>query len=220
MPTYVFKHYCIICSTFLIGSPTKKLKQELNCDYHDVPLKELIEPVTGSSDYQLVCKFFSAENVPIKLLQYLYIFGKKYPSDIFESCWRQQCKSRVDLDTFQKVYEVVCIPVLTECKEVLVSLEQRTMTLENVMVYFWKFELDELKRNLQHLCEGMRECFPNDKQLVASRSWIPPVVASIQEYKKIRSYLVTAKIVLQLKESMKLTGDFAAVDTIVQQVGN
>ena len=178
----------------------------------------MIEPVTGSSDYQLVSQFFSAENVPIKLLQYLYIVGKRYPSDIFESCWRQQCKSCVDLDTFQKVYEVVCIPVLTECKEVLVSLQQRTMTLQNVMVYFLKFEPDELKVNLQHLCEGLRECFPSDKQLVAPRNWVPAVVASIQEYKKIKSHITTAKIVLELKDSMKLTGDFTAVNTIVQQV--
>ena len=178
----------------------------------------MIEPVTGSNDYQLVSQFFSTENVPIKLLQYLYIVGKQYPNDIFESCWRQQCKSCVDLDTFQKVYEVVCIPVLTECKEVLVSLHQRTMTLENVMVYFLKFEPDELKNHLQHLCEGMRECFPSDKQLVAPSSWVPGVVATIQVYKKMKRDITTAMIVLKLKDSMKLTGDFAAVDTIVQLV--
>ena len=143
-----------------------------------------------------------------------------YPNDIFESCWRQQCKSCVDLYTFQQVYEIVCIPVLTECKEILVSLEQRTMTLENVMIYFWKFEPNELKSNLQHLCEGMKKCFPNDMQLLASRSWVPAVVASIQEYKKINSYVATAKIVLQLKESMELTGDFTAVNTIIRQVDN
>ena len=210
----------IICITFSIGSLTKSLKQELNIDYYDIPLKELIEPVTDSSDSQLVCKFFSTKNVPIELLQYLYIVGKRYPNDIFESCWRQRCKSFVDLYTFQEVHELVCIPVLTECKEILVSLEQRTITLGNVEVYFFKFEPNEMKSHLQHLCEGMRECFPNDKGLVASRNWVPAVVASIQEYKMMKSFIATAKIVLKLKESMELTGDFTAVNMIVQQVEN
>ena len=199
---------------------TKELLQELNKDYYDIPVKELFVSITDSSNTQLVCKFFSTENVPAKLLRYLYIVGKKYPNDIFETCWRQQCKSCANLHTFQAVYEMVCIPVLTECQEILVSLEQGTMTLENVEMYCWRFESNELKNNLQHLCQGIKECFPSNKQLLPPRNWVSTVAKNIQEYKKISSYIAAAKIVLMLKDSMKLTGDFTAVNTIVQQVFN
>jgi len=198
----------------LIGSLAKILLQELNNDYNDVPVKELFD----SDESHSVCKFFSTKDVPTELLEYLYIVGKKYPNDIFETCWRQQFKSCADLLTFKAVHEMVCIPVLTECKEILVSLEQGTMTLENVEYYLWRFDINELKTHLQNLCQGLRECFPNDKQLLHHRNWVPSVVANIQEYKKIRSYRDAARIVLLLKDSMKLTGDFTAVNTIVQQV--
>ena len=201
-----------------IESLTKKLLQELNKDHYDIPVKELFVPLTDSSSSQVVCKFFSTENVPAELLRYLYIVGKKYHNDIFETLWRKQCKSCANLRTFQAVFDMVCIPVLTECKEILVSLEQRTMTLENVEMYFWRFESIELKKNLQSLCEGMKECFPGEKQLLSPINWVSTVAKSIQEYKKISSYMAAAKIVLLLKDSMKLTGDFTAVNTIVQQV--
>ena len=175
-------------------------------------------PITDSSNTQLVCKFFSTENVPAELLRYLYIVGKKYPNDIFETCWQQQSKSCANLHTFQAVYEMVCIPVLTECQEILVSLEQGTMTLENVEMYFWRFESNKLKNNLQHLCQGIKECFPSNKQLLPPRNWVSTVATNIQKYKKRSSYVAAAKIVLMLKDSMKLTGDFTAVNTIVQQV--
>ena len=175
--------------------------------------------VTNSGGSQLTCKFFSTENVPTELLQHLYIVGKKYPNDIFETCWKQQCKLYVNLDTFEVVHKMVCTPVLNKCEKILVSLEQGTMTLEDVEKYFWSFhEANELKGNLEKLCQGIKECFPNHKQLLAPRSWVPSVVANIQEYKKLDGYIVAAKIVLQLKDSMKLSGDFTAVNTIVQQV--
>ena len=211
-------HYCI-CSLLFIGSLTKKLFEELNKDHNNIPVKELFVPVTTSSGSQLACKFFSTENVPNELLQHLYIIGKKYPNDIFESCWRQQSKSYANLNTFEGVHQMVCTPVFNECEQILVSLEQGTMTLENVENYFSSFhETNELKNNLEKLCQGIRECFPNHKHLRAPRSWVPSVVTSIQEYKKLNGYTAAAKIVLQLKDSMKLNGDFTAVNTIVEQV--
>ena len=209
--------YCINLS-LSIGSLTKKLLEELNNNYNDIPVKDLFVLITDSGDPQLVCKFFSTENVPNELLRYLYIIGKKYPNDIFDNCWREQCKSCPNVHTFEAVYKMVCIPVLTKCKEILVSLEQGTMTLENVEQYFWRFESNELKSNLQSLCLGIKECFPDYKQLSAPRNWVHSIVKNIQEYKKISGYISAANIVLRLKDSMKLTGDFTAVNTIVQQV--
>ena len=202
-----------------VVSLTKKLLQERNKDHNDIPVNELFVSVPNSDGSQLACKFFSTENVPTELLQHLYIVGKKYPNDIFDTCWRQQCKLHTNLDTFEAVHKIVCTPVLNECEEILVSLEQGTMTLEDVEKHFWSFhEANELKSNLERLCQGLKECFPDHKQLLAPRSWVPSVVANIQEYKKLNSNIAAAEIVLQLKDSMKLNGDFTAVNTIVQQV--
>ena len=197
---------------------TKKILKELNNDYSIVPVKELFVLTTDFNGSQLVCNVFNTEDVPTELLKYLYIVGKQYPNDVFETCWRQQCESCVSLHTFEEVYKMVCIPVLLECKEILISLARETMTLESIEKYFWKFGINELKSNLVNLCQGIQECFSNDNQLLSHVRWVPTVVRNIGEYKKISSYIDAAKIVLLLKKSMKLTGDFTAVNTIVQQV--
>ena len=201
----------------LLGALTRQLQKEYNAEYNDVAVKDLFMETTNSNQ-QPVCKYFTVKDMSNKLLKYLFVMGKKYHNDLFESCWRKQCKSHNNLSTFTELHEMVCLPVLDECKEILSSLELKTMTLENVDKYFQKFQQGtDLESNLNKLCQGIQQCFPDEKCLPA-KQWVPRVVLHIQEYKKINSYMNVAKIVLELKESMKLTGDFTVINTLAQQV--
>ena len=199
----------------LLGILTKQLQKEFNAEYGGVAVKDLFIKTADSN--QLVCMFFTEKNIPNELLKYLYVMGKKYHNDLFDGCWREQCKQFYNLSTFMEVHEKVCIHVLDECEEILLSLEERTMTLENVEKYFNKFQETDLESNLNKLCQGIQQCFP-DTELKPAKRWVHGVVVHIQEYKKINSYLNVATIVLELKKSMNLTGDFTVIDTLAQQV--
>jgi len=170
----------------------------------------------------------SAMDVPADLIKFLFIVGRKNQNDLFETCWGQHCNlfntlwrqqhDVNDLPSFTAVYEAVCKPVIKECEKILVSLEQRSITLEEVEKRFWKFEMPELKQHLLKLCQGIRECFPTNESISAGKNWIPLVVDDIQVYKRISGYMNTANIILKLKNSMKLDGDFSAVNTLAKQV--
>ena len=150
-------------------------------------------------------------------MKYLYIMGNRCRNDLFESVWNKHCKQFNNLSTFIEVLEKVCMPVLNECKIILTSLEQKTMTLENIDKYFRKFQENDLESNLFKLCQGIQQCFP-ETELKPAKQWLHDVVLLIQEYKKINSYMNLATIVLELKQSMNLIGDFTVIDTLAQQV--
>ena len=167
---------------------------------------------------ELKCMRFSTDNVPEDLLKNLFLIGKKNQNYIFETCWNQKCFLYANLPSFTELQQKVCIPAIDECKQILVTLEQRMMTLEDVDKHFAKFDEKELYNNLQSLCSGVRECFPTDRSISDGRNWIHLAVSDIQVYKKISGYTKTAQVVLELKNTMNWMGDFSAIDTLAQQV--
>ena len=206
----------LVCS---VGSLTQKLRNELYADSGKIQVKSLYETTADESGVtQFVCTYFSSKDIPNDLLNYLYIVGNRYHNDLFETCWRQRSKAKTKLESFVAVYEELCMPVLGECKEILVSLQKSSMTLETVEKYFLKFELKDLENDLNRLCHGMKESFPEDKQILPAKKWVSAAVKVIQEYKNISGYMNAAKVVLRLKQSMKLTGDFSVIKTLAQQV--
>ena len=215
--THIRNYTTLTLLYLLLGNLTKQLQKKFNAEYNDVAVKDLFSEVTNSNQ-QPVCTYFAIKDIPHGLLKYLYIMGNKYHSDLFDSCWRKQCKLLNNLSTFKEVHENVCMPVLDECKEILLNLQQKAMTLENVDKYFQKFQQQtDLKSNLNKLCQGIKECFP-DTEVLPAKQWVDSVVMHIQEYKRINSYMKAATIILELKESMELTGDFAVINTLAQQV--
>ena len=199
----------------LLESLTRQLQKEFHADLNNVEIKDLFTMTTDSN--QPVCIYYTVKDIPEELLKYLYVMGNRCRNDLFESVWSKHCKQVINLSTFMEVHEKVCMPVLDECKIILISLEQKTMTLENVDKYFRKFQESDLESNLYKLCLGIQQCFP-ETELKPAKQWLHDVVLDIQEYKKINSYMNVATIVLELKQSMNLTGDFTVIDTLAQQV--
>ena len=203
----------------LIGSLTRVLRGKFYADSGHIQVKSLFEiTVDQSGRTQFVCTYFSCKDIPNDLLYYLNIVGNIHRNHLFTTSWNRRSESCSNLSSFAAVHAKLCIPVLNECKQILLSLQQRTMTLETVENYFLEFEMKELENCLTQLCQGIKECFPEDKHILAAKKWVPTAVKVIQEYRNISSHMAAAEVVLQLKESMGLTGDFAVIETLAQQV--
>ena len=200
---------------FLLGTLTDQLQKELNAEYDNVAVKELF--VESSPKQQLECVYFSVKDIPHNLLNHVYIMGNKYRNDLFDICWKKQCNLYTNL-AFEEIYAIVFKPVLDECKEILFGLQQRTMTLENVDKYFQNFDSDtDMEDNLKKLCQGYRECFPNT-YISDAKQWVHGVVKQIKECQRIYVYTNVAMILLDLKESLKLRGDFTVIEKFAEQV--
>ena len=211
--------YSLTCSyvCFILGGLTRQLQKEFNAEYRDVAVNQLFVE-TADPNQPLRCIYFTTKDIPHELVKYLHVMGNIYHNDLFETCWRKQCKMCNHLSTFNRVYKKVCMPVLEECEEILLSLQQRTMTLENVDKYFQKFQQEaDIENNLNKLCQGIQQCFPSTRVLPA-KQWLHGVVPRIQEYKRINGYISIAMTISKLKKSMKLYGDFTAIDMLAQQV--
>ena len=201
----------------LLGALTKQLQKEFNAEHRDVAVNKLFVE-TADPNQRLKCIYFTTKDIPHELVKYLHVMGNIYHNDLFESCWGKQCRIHDHLSTFNSVYVKVCVPVLNECKEILLSLQQKTMTLKDVDKYFPEFQQEiDVENNLNKLCRGIRQCFPGS-EVFPAKQWVRGVVAHIQEYKRIDSCINMAVIVLKLKKSMKLYGDFSVVDMLAQQV--
>ena len=200
-----------------LGTLVKELRSDLNFAYEKVYIGSLFK-ITDDPNKLDCVQLLSAKGVPAELTKCLCIVGRKHQNDLFDTCWRQQCHSCGQLSSFTAVYKEVCEPVVKECVQLLQSLEQRSIILEEVEKCFWKFEIPELSQNLLKLCEGIRECYPTNTTISLGKNWIPSVIKDIQVYKRISTYMNTANVILKLKISMNLTGDFNAVDTLAKQV--
>ena len=200
----------------ILGALTEQLRKEFNAKYCDAAVKDLfLEPTTPNQP--LECVYFTVKDIPHELLNFLYVMGNKYHNDLFDICWRKQCNLYTNL-TFEEMYPKVCKPVLDEFEEILLSLQQKTITLENVDKYFQKFEhASDMEDNLKKLCQSVQEYFPGT-QVSRAKHWVHGVVKRIQEYKRINSYMSIAVIVLNLKESLKLRGDFTVIERLAGQV--
>lgn len=210
--------YCDICwFVVILGTLVKKLRSDLNFAYEKNPIGSLFK-VTDDPSKLDCAQLLKAKRVPVELTNCLYIVGRKHQNDLFDTCWRHQCDSCGQLSSFTAVYKEVCEPVVMECVQLLQSLEQRSITLEEVEKSFWKFEMTELSQHLLKLCEGIREYFPTNTTISLGKNWVPLLIKDIQVYKRISTYMDTANAVLKLKSSMYLTGDFNAVDTLAKQV--
>ena len=210
--------FCFAITLFVtLGTLVKELKSDFNFAYEKVSIGSLFKTM-GDSGKLECAHLLSVKDVPVELTKCLYIVGRKHQNDLFDTYWRQQCNSCGQLSSFTAVYKEVCEPVVMECVQLLQSLEQRSITLEEVEKSFWKFEMPELLRHLLKLCEGIRECFPTNTTISLGKNWIPSLIKDIEVYKRISTYMNTANVILKLKSSMNLTGDFNAVDTLAKQV--
>lgn len=199
------------------GALVKQLESEFSVNYEEISVGSLFKATDGLINLQCI-HLLSTVDVPADLIKCLFVVGKKNQNVLFKTCWDKQCMSCDNLSSFTEVYEKVCGKVVQECIQILISLEQRSITLEEVEECFWKYEVSELMQNLLKLCQGIQEYSPTNNPISPGKSWIPSVVDNIQVYKQISGYTNTAKVVLKLRDSMKLSGDFTTVDTIAKQV--
>ena len=111
------------------------------------------------------------------------------------------------------------------------------ITLENVVNELWKPMCAELKGDLQNLRDGLKlplkkvayffEGMSHLKEIeeelskwcyafeVTEKRWIRDAAQKISDYQELCRYSYTAKTLIQLKDTLKLTGDFSAVEALL-----
>ena len=163
------------------------------------------------------------ETAPLESMLNGYIcLADIYTSDIFDRVWDDQIKdlpaggtlSVADIRT--KLWD----PVITKCTELLTTLQQCTITLSVVDEYFYqhRYRKEEAMISIVNLCNGLSRyqtsCEGKEEEIQKIRRGVD----LMQQYWSLCDYANAAKICLELKEKLELTGDFQMVEILAKQV--
>lgn len=183
----------------------------------DHSLKPISSLCCNSNELKFVC-FESAQPLDQMLGNYR-LLSQVYPNDLFKLIWnsvnKSMCKAKLEL-TFTDVVERIWHPVFAQCRELTESIYSQTIKLRDVDRYFRGFEGEHIIfEHLRNLHLAITACDGKDG---GTTRWIRSSVDLMQQYWALCEQGEAANIVLDLKDSLHLTGSFEVIESVASQV--
>ena len=120
--------------------------------------------------------------------------------------------SRSDL-TIAHIYPEIWQPVFDECRKLLDSLINQSITLSHIDTRLKEYS-DNLETVVFNLAVGLSKCL----LLEPDHSQLRRALWKINQYWKLCEYRTGAQVFLQLRNVLKLKGDFGLVENFSSQV--
>lgn len=157
-------------------------------------------------------------------------------SHIFNMCWEKQAKLKAAEemeedyhdadeemeDTFhdadeeidaapEMIHDDIFEPCFNDYKDIYARLKDGSITLEEVNQLFgdYKGKYLELAQDLDIMCRVDKS---TDKQ------WIHSRVQQIEQYHELHLAVASAQIIMKVKETLRLQGDFRVLETLTEVV--
>ena len=151
------------------------------------------------------------------MLNNYYTLSHKKQSDLFDQVWacvlRRESKAKL---TLSDVVDRIWNPTFTECCQLVESVHSKSIKLRDVDQFFRGFKNAHAIRNdLVILFSAIETCY---NRKIATTGWIESSVELMEQYWSLREQAEVANIVLDLKESLNLTGDFDIIEDVASKV--
>ena len=197
----------------MIGQP--ELIIALQKDFQKEKISKLCVTAISDGSCNVVC--FPDARPLDAYLDNFYVISSKYPNDLFNKYWKERLNAYSEPIPFSNVDSFVWRPVLQACQSLLAKLESEDMTLLDVdhqfkNAYFRKLHI--LEQDLLNLQRGVCAI----KYIRIDDSWIKKAVKHIGEYWDLCGYRDAAEAFLNIRDTLKLTGDFNLVERVAQKV--
>ena len=180
------------------------------------PINSLCSMDYASGVVQFLC--FKAAKPLEPILESYYTLSTEFRSDLFMQLWkkllREVSRFRVTL-TFDDVVAKIWNPVFTECCQLVDSVHGRTIKLKDVDRYFHQHKEKYLYDDLLNLFKAIEACH---HRRGSDYKWIRPAIDHMEQYWSLCEQAEAAKTVLDLKESLKLRGDFEVIENVASKV--
>ncbi|XP_040012185.1 E3 ubiquitin-protein ligase rnf213-alpha isoform X2 [Xiphias gladius] len=169
-----------------------------------------------------VVTYFSLDEEIRQMAEVLYTFRDSY---IFKICWEKQAKLLApeeleDDDTDEHevedilatpatIHDDIFMPCYADYKAIYTCLKNGSIKLEEVNQLFeaYKGKYEELAQDLDIMC---RVDNSTDKQ------WIHSRVQQIEQYHELHLAVASAQIIMRVKETLCLQGDFKVLETLTE----
>lgn len=176
------------------------------------------------SDMAGVVAYFNLDEEIRSMAEVLYTFRD---SHLFKMCWEKQAKllateemeddspdehEVVDImATPEMIHDNIFEPSFADYKDIYTCLKNGRITLEEVNKLFgaYKGKYEELAQELDIMCRVEKS---TDKQ------WIHSRVQQIEQYHELHLAVASAQIIMMVKETLCLQGDFRVLETLTEVV--
>ncbi|XP_075942052.1 E3 ubiquitin-protein ligase rnf213-alpha-like isoform X1 [Anarhichas minor] len=174
------------------------------------PFDQLPSPLAG------VVTFFDLDEEIRNMAEVLSAFKDCH---IFNVCWEKKAKQMADAEmednedvadimaTPKMIHDDIFEPCFAEYKDLYTRLKNGSIRLEEVNPLFkdYKGKYEELAQNLDIMS---RVDNSTDKQ------WIHTRVQQIEQYHELHLAVASAQIIMKVKETLHLKGDFRVLETL------
>nr|XP_019957387.1 PREDICTED: E3 ubiquitin-protein ligase RNF213 [Paralichthys olivaceus] len=198
-------------------------RQQVNVDVMPLNLfMEVHQLDKLPSEMAGIVTYFSLGEEIKEMAEALYTFRDSY---IFQVCWEQQAKLWVTeevitddpneqevadiMATPEMMYEEVFVPCYKNYKDIYTSLKNGSIMLEEVNQLFgaYKGRYEELAQDLDIMCRV-------DKS--TDKKWTNSRVQQIEQYHELHFAVASAQIIMKVKETLHLQGDFRVLQTLTE----
>lgn len=151
-----------------------------------------------------------------EILDKFYVMFRDHSTELVCTVWKfhmKKASSTILLikDITTKIWE----PTFEQCKRLRDSVQNQSIKLHDVDLYFRHIE--KIEMNLHRLHCGIMKCMGIVRREV---DWINKAVELMEEYWSIINLSDAAKTIMTLKKKLKLSGDFSLIQTIAEEVMN
>ena len=142
-------------------------------------------------------------------------------NDVFQKIWLQTLNSIrnscIEL-TIEGVVEHLWEPTFEECLRLLDEIRDLTILLSSVDIYFLQYDDERhIIAHLFSLYSGIEMC-KNNRRPRSHPMWLRRAVHLMVQYWKLCQYTKAAKVVIDVRIKLKITGDFSLMRTIATKV--
>lgn len=172
-----------------------------------------------------IVTFFSLDEEIRDMATFLYKFNE---SIVLQMCWEkfaiQMARDEMeDVDeemsvleigaTPEMIYDQIYLPCRDEYKDIYTRLKDGSIRLEEVNQLFkaYKDKYEDLTQELDIMCK---------QDTSANKQWIHNRVQQVQQYHELHLAVESAKVIMMVKDTLGLQGDFKVLETLTDVVSS
>lgn len=169
-----------------------------------------------ASDMAGIVTYFKLDKDIRKMAEVLHTFQD---SCLFKVCWEKEAKALVDEEmdeehikaTPEIIHDDIFTASYEEYKKIYTCLKDGHITLAQVNELFGDYEgkYEELAQQLDIMCRIEKG---------SGTQWILRRVQQIEQYHELHLAVASARIIMTVKETLGLQGDFRALETLMEAV--
>ena len=142
---------------------------------------------------------------------------KVFPSALFQHYWSQQMKKMKTVQlAISDVASKLWKPVFDACCVFLEEVRSMEIVLSEVDRLLDLYKPEELHFQLCQLDNAICECL--SQPVTSNQVWIRASIQRMEQYRSLRQHADAAKTFLQLRDTLRLSGNFGIIDKLSTEV--